>query len=57
MEQTLGDATLFHDVVDGFKFVVSIRVQGLIDDDVVLQKSLQVFLAIFTEEEAVDPWT
>lgn len=39
VEDTLGDA-IFHDIVHGFRLVVSIRVQGLIGDDVILQKSL-----------------
>ncbi len=54
MEVTFGNATLCHDIVNGFRLVVSIRVKCLIGDDVVLQKSLEVFLAKFAEEEAVD---
>lgn len=62
MEDPLGDATLFHvtlfhEIVNGFRLVVSIRVQCLIRDDVVLQKSLEVFLTISAKEEAVDPGT
>lgn len=55
MEESLRDATLFHNIVNRFRLVVRIRVQCLIGDDVVLQKSLEVFLTIFTKEEAVNP--
>ena len=54
MEKSLGDTTVVHDVVNGLRFIVSIRVQCLISNDVVLQESLKIFLAIFAEEEAVD---
>ncbi len=40
MEETLGNTALFDDIINGFGFIVSIRVQCLIGDDVVLQKSL-----------------
>lgn len=55
MEVTLGNTALFHDVTNGFSLVVSIGVQCLIGDDVVFQKSLQVFLTVSAKEEAVDP--
>ena len=54
MEETFGNTALFHNRINGFSLVVSIRVQCLIGDDVVLKKSLEVLLAIFTKEETVD---
>ena len=57
MEKTLGDTTVVHDVVNGFSLVVSIGVQCLISNDVVLQESLEIFLTILAEEEAVNLWT
>ena len=55
MEETLGDTISFNNIVNGFRLVVSIRVQCLIGDDMVLQKSLKVFLPIFAEQKAIDP--
>ena len=37
--------------------VESISVQRLVDDDVVLQQSLEVLLAVGAEEEGIDPWS
>ena len=54
VEKTLGDTTLVHDVVNRFRLVVSIGVQCLISNDVILQESLEIFLAILAEEEAVN---
>ena len=56
MEKTLRDTMVVHDVVNGFRLVVSIRVQGLISNDVVLQESLEIFLSILAKEEAINFW-
>jgi hypothetical protein len=37
--------------------VESISVQRLVDDNVVLQQSLEVLLAVGAEEEGIDPWS
>ena len=37
--------------------VVCIRVESVVRSDVVLQQGLQVFLAIFAEQECIDPRT
>lgn len=55
MEVTLGNTALFHDITNGFSLIVSIRVQCLIGDDVVFQKSLEIFLTVSAKEKAVDP--
>ena len=57
MEKPLGDTTVVHDVVNGLGLVVSIGVKCLISNDVVLQESLEIFLAILAKEEAVNLWT
>ena len=57
VEKTLGDTTGVHDVVNGLGLVISIGVQCLISNDVVLQESLEIFLAILAKEEAVNLWT
>ena len=57
MEVTLGNIALFHDIINRFSLVVSIGVQCLIGDDVVLQESLEVFLTVFAEKEGIDPRT
>lgn len=57
MEKTLRDTTLVHGIVNRFRLVVSIRVQCLVGDDVVLQKSFEIFMTMFAKEEAVDPGT
>lgn len=38
----------------GFGFVESVGVESLVCYDVILEKSFQVFLSVFTEEECVD---
>ena len=40
VEYTLGDSTISNNIVNGFRLVVSIRVQCLIGDNMVLQKGL-----------------
>lgn len=53
MEVTLGDTVLLD--FSGCRFVKSIRVQCLVCDNVVLQESLEILLAVFAEKEAIDP--
>ena len=53
MKKTFGDATVVHDAVNGLRLVVSIGVQCLISNDMVLQESLEIFLAVFAKEEGV----
>lgn len=55
MEVTLGNTALLRYVTNGFSLVVSIGVQCLIGDDVIFQKSLEVFLTVSAKEEAGDP--
>ena len=57
MEVTLGNTGLFHDIINRFGLVVGIGVECLVGDNVVLQESLEVFLTILAEEEAVDSGT
>ena len=57
MEEALRDATLCHSIINGFGFVKRIRIECLIGNDVVLQKSLKVFLTVFTKEKAIDSGT
>ena len=54
MEETLRYATLLNIVVNGFRLVICIRVQRLIGNNVVFQKSLQILLTVLAEKETVD---
>lgn len=55
MEITFGNTVLRNFGSCGF--VESIGVQSLVGDNMVLQKSLEILLAVFAEEEASDPRT
>lgn len=49
MEDTFGNVG----IVDGVHGVVCIGVQGLVGHDVIREQSLQVFLTVAAEEEAI----
>lgn len=55
MEITLGNTVLLN--FSSGRLVESIRVQCLVCHNMVLQESLEIFLAVFAEEEAIDPST
>ena len=54
MEVSLRDASLLN-IFRVLGLIVRVRVQGLVGNHVVLEQRLQVCLAVFAEEESVDP--
>ena len=51
MEVALGNTTL---LVDSISLVKSVRVKGLVGDNMIQQECLEVLLAVLAEQESVD---
>ena len=54
MEIALRNSVLFYFI--GFSLVVSIRVKCLVGNDVILEQSFEILLAVLAEKEPVDSW-